>query len=244
MTRRKMVAALSLALVITTGASLWAATPEESFRKNFPHIRLDSITPTAVTGLYEIVSEGRVAYYAPEPEYLITGSLITKEWRNLTEERAREIEERAGEVMARKLKEIPLEKALKIGGGPHRIIEITDPDCAYCRQASAFLNKRTDVTRHVFFFPLPMHPNAEVKVRYIFCSTDRVRAYEEAMAGKLDDMKFKTCDDATATELIAAHREIGARVGITGTPLFLIDGQVIKGADIPRMEKILGNEKR
>jgi thiol:disulfide interchange protein DsbC len=237
MTRRKTVAALCLALVIMTGTSLGAGTPEETFRKSFPNIRLDSITPTAVTGLYEIVSEGRVAYYAPGPEYLITGSLITREGKNLTEDRA-------GEIMARKLKEIPLEKALKIGTGSHRVIEITDPDCAYCRQASAFLNTRNDVTRHVFFFPLSMHPNAEAKVRFIFCSTDRARAYEEAMTGKLDDMTFKPCDDATVTELVQAHREIGARVGITGTPLFLIDDQVIRGADIPQMEKILGSGKK
>ncbi|MBA4422790.1 MAG: protein-disulfide isomerase [Syntrophus sp. (in: bacteria)] len=232
---RKKAAVVGITLIIMTGTSLGAATPEETFRKNFPNIRLDSITPTAVTGLYEIVSEGRVAYYAPGPEYLITGSLITREGRNLTEERAEKIK-------ARNLKETPLEKALKIGGGPHTVIEITDPDCSYCRKASAFLSSRNDVTRHVFFFPLSIHPNAEAKIRYIFCATDRARAYEEAMAGKLDDMKFKPCDDAAAAELVKAHKEIGARIGVTGTPLFLIDGQVIDGADIPRMEKILDSK--
>ena len=43
-------------------------------------------------------------------------------------------------------------------------------------------------------------------------------------------------------ELVQAHKEIGARIGVTGTPLFLIDGQVIRGADIPQMEKILGSK--
>lgn len=242
MNLRKTVVILAITLVVMTGASLGAATPEETFRKNFPNIRLDSITPTAVTGLYEIVSDGRVAYYAPGPEYLILGSLITKERRNLTEERAREIEERAGEIMAQKLKEIPLEQALKIGSGPHTVIEITDPDCTYCRQASAFLSARDDLTRHVFFFPLSIHPNAEAKIRYIFCATDRALAYEEAMAGKLDDMKFKPCEDNAVAALVQAHKEIGARIGVTGTPLFLIDGQVISGADIPQMEKILGSK--
>lgn len=234
---KKTVAVLGTALIVMTGASLGAATPEETFRKNFPKVRLDGITPTAINGLYEIVSEGRVAYYAPGPEYLITGSLITKEGRNLTEERAEEI-------MARKLREIPLEKALKIGSGPHTVIEITDPDCSFCRKASAFLSARKDVTRHVFFFPLSIHPKAEAKIRYIFCATDRARAYEEAMAGKLDDMKFKPCEDAAVTELVKTHKEIGTRIGVTGTPLFLIDGQVIGGADIPRMEKILGSKKK
>lgn len=244
MTLRKTVAVLGITLIVMTGTSLQAATPEETFRKNFPNIRLDSITPTAVAGLYEIVSDSRIAYYAPGPEYLITGSLITREGRNLTEERAREIEERAGEIMAQKLKAISLEKALKIGSGSHTVIEVTDPDCTYCRKASAFLSARNDVTRHVFFFPLSIHPNAEAKIRYIFCATDRAQAYEKVMAGKLDDMKFKPCEDAAVAELVQAHKEIGVQIGVTGTPLFLIDGQVIGGADIPRMEKILGSKNK
>jgi thiol:disulfide interchange protein DsbC len=88
-----------------------------------------------------------------------------------------------------------------------------------------------------------MHPNAEAKVRQIFCAEDRGKAYEEAMNGKLDDMKFTPCKTAAVEDLLKAHREIGDRVGVTGTPLFLIDGQVILGADIPRMEKILGSQK-
>jgi thiol:disulfide interchange protein DsbC len=237
MVARKKFAVLCIMMVAMTGIAYGAAKPEDTFRKSFPNIRLDSLSPTAITGLYEIISEGRIAYYAPGPEYIITGSIITREGRNLTELRAMEI-------IAQKLKETSLEKALKIGSGPHTVIEITDPDCGFCRQASTFLNTRNDVTRHVFFFPLPMHQNAEAKVRYIFCSTDRAQAYEEAMTGKMDDMKFKPCEDAAVTELVKAHKEIGARIGVISTPLFLIDGQVIEGADIPRMEKILGSNKK
>jgi thiol:disulfide interchange protein DsbC len=162
--------------------------------------------------------------------------MITREGRNLTEERVLEILEQG-------LKKVPLEKAIRVGSGPHKVIEITDPDCTYCRRASAYLSGRNDVTRHIFLFPLAMHPNAEAKVRQIFCAEDRGKAYEEAMAGKLDDMKFTPCKTAVLEDLLKAHREIGDRVGVTGTPLFLIDGQVILGADIPRMEKILGSQK-
>ena len=223
-------------LLIIAGAPVLAATPEESFRKSFPNLRADSIRPAGVTGLYEVVSGNRVLYYAPGPEYLMYGPMITREGRNLTEERVLEIMERG-------LKSIPLEKALRIGAGPHQIIEITDPDCTFCRKASSFLSGRNDVTRHVFFFPLSIHPNAEAKVRQIFCAEDRAKVYEEAMAGKLDDMKFTPCKTAAVEELLRAHKEIVTRIGVTGTPLFLIDGQVVFGADIPRMEKLLGSKK-
>ena len=223
-------------LVIMTASCLWAATPEESFRKSFPHVRLDGIQPTAVNGLFEIVSRGNIAYYAPGPEYLITGSILTRDRKNLTQDRTLELVEG-------KLKEIPLDKALKIGSGPHTVIEITDPDCTFCRRASAFLAKRSDLTRYVFLYPLAMHKDAQAKVRKIFCAEDRVKAYEEAMTGKLDDMKFTPCQNAAVEKLMEDHKAIGDRVGVTGTPLFLIDGQVVGGADIPRMEQILGNKK-
>jgi thiol:disulfide interchange protein DsbC len=222
--------------IVLTAAPVRAASPEESFRKSFPNLRADGIRPAGVQGLYEVVSGSQILYYAPGPEYLIYGPMITLEGRNLTEERVLEILEQG-------LKKVPLEKAIRVGRGPHKVIEITDPDCPYCRRASAFLSERNDVTRHIFFFPLAMHPNAEAKVRQIFCAEDRGKAYEEAMTGKLDDMKFTPCKTAAVEDLLKAHREIGDRVGVTGTPLFLIDGQVILGADIPRMEKILGSQK-
>jgi thiol:disulfide interchange protein DsbC len=224
------------ALLIIVSTPVLAATPEESFRKSFPNIPAESVSPTAIAGIYEIVSGGRIAYYAPGPEYLITGSLINRDGRNLTEERVREI-------LARRLRETPLEKALKIGDGPHTVIEITDPDCPYCRQASAYLSQRKDLTRHVFFLALPSHPNAEAKIRYVLGAADRVKAYGEAMTGKLDDMKFKPVRNDATEELLRAHKGIVTRIGVTGTPLFLIDGQVVTGADIPLMEKILGAKK-
>lgn len=233
----KLIASICAILyIVSAAAPVRAASPEESFRKSFPKIRADGIRPAGVQGLYEVVSGSQILYYVPGPEYLIYGPMVTREGRNLTEERVLEILEQG-------LKKVPLEKAIRIGAGPHQVIEITDPDCTYCRRASAYLSGRNDVTRHIFFLPLAMHPNAEAKVRQIFCAEDRGKAYEEAMTGKLDDMKFTPCKSAAADDLLKAHREIVDRIGVTGTPLFLIDGQVVFGADIPRMEKILGSQK-
>jgi thiol:disulfide interchange protein DsbC len=234
---KKPIAILcGLLCIVLTASSVRAASPEESFRKSYPNLRADSIRPSGVQGLYEVVSGSRILYYVPGPEYLIYGPMMTREGRNLTEERVAEILEQG-------LKKVPLEKALRIGAGPHQVIEITDPDCTYCRRASSYLSGRNDVTRHIFFFPLAMHPNAEAKVRQIFCAEDRGKAYEEAMTGKLDDMKFTPCKTAAVEGLIKNHREIADRVGVAGTPLFLIDGQVVYGADIPRIERILGSKK-
>lgn len=236
MTLKKMLAVFGTTALLMTSVPLGAATLEESFRKNFPDIRADSIRPAFIKGLYEIVSGAQVFYYVPGPEYIIYGAVITRDRRNLTQERVLKL-------LAGNLNTAPLEKALKIGSGPHTVIEFTDPDCSYCRQASAFLSTRNDVTRYVFFFPLSIHPNAGAKIRYIFCAADRTLAYEEAMTGKLDNMKFTLCEDAAAIESAKTHTEIGLRIGVNSTPLFLVDGQVVEGADIPLMKKILDGKK-
>ncbi len=235
---KKAFLTLCVLMVIMTGAPLQAATPEESFRKSFPDIPPESVSPTDIPGLYEIVAGGRIVYYAPGPDYVIIGEILTKEKKNLTQARNTEIQ-------GKKFKDLPLEKALKIGSGSHTVIEVTDPDCPFCRKASDYFAKRNDVTQYVFLYPLSIHPKAEAKIRYIFCAKDRTKAYEEAMTGKLDDMKFASCDDAAAAELVKTHKELGDKIGIAGlgTPMFVIDGQFVRGANIPQIEKILGAKK-
>ena len=85
-TVKKAFLTLCVLTVIMTGAPLQAATPEESFRKSFPNIPLESITPTDIPGLYEIVTGGRIIYYAPGPEYLIIGEIVNREKKNLTQD--------------------------------------------------------------------------------------------------------------------------------------------------------------
>jgi len=236
---KKVFLTLCILMVIATCTPLQAAAPEESFRKSFPNVPLENITPTDIPGIYEVIAGGRIIYYAPGPEYLITGEIRTREGKNLTQARN-------NELLAKKFKDLPLEKAVKIGSGPHTVIEITDPDCPFCRKASRYFATRTDVMRYVFFYPIPqLHPKAEPKVRYVLCAKDRAKAYEEAMTGKLDDMKFTPCDDAAAAELFKIHKDASEKAGggVIGTPLFLVDGQLVKGANISQIDKILGAKK-
>ncbi|MBM4271130.1 MAG: DsbC family protein [Deltaproteobacteria bacterium] len=212
-------------------------TPEESLKRDFPRIKYDSLRPFDIKGIYEGNTENEIFYYVPEMGYLFIGEIITKDGRSLTRERLQEI---ISQRLREKIKEIPLDKAVSIGTGKHRVIEITDPDCPYCRKVSEFFSQRTDVTRYVFFNPLPFHPKAEGKVLYILCAADRVKAYEEAMTGRLDEGDFKICEDAKIKELLETHKNIANLMGISGTPFFFIDGKTaVFGADIPKLEKLL-----
>ena len=207
-------------------------SPEEALKKLFPQVSAQSVRPTDLKGIYEVVSENRIAYFAPDPGYLILGEIIDKNGVNITANRR-------NELMATKAKNLPLDKALKMGNGKNIIIEFTDPDCPYCRKASTFLAQKTDVTRYVFFFPLPMHKDAENKVKYIFCANDRTKAYEEAMQGKLDNQKYEVCKKPEADDLLKVHKEAAAKMGVTGTPFFVVNNRPVSGANFPQIDEAL-----
>jgi thiol:disulfide interchange protein DsbC len=206
---------------------------EDTFKKAFPRVPFDAIQPTDMKGIYEVRRGSELVYFIADPGYLFVGDLVNKEGRSLTEERK-------GALSAEKAKDLPLDKAIKIGNGKNTIVEFTDPDCPYCRKAAEFLEQKKDTTRYIFFIPLPMHPDAENKVKYIFCSEDRAKAYEDAMKGKFDDQKYEKCDKPEATALLSLHKEIAGKMGINGTPFFIINGKKsVVGANMPEIEAAL-----
>jgi thiol:disulfide interchange protein DsbC len=207
-------------------------TIEENFKKAFPNIPVESITPTEIKGVYEVASQNQIGYFAPEPGYLILGEIIDKNGTNITSKRR-------NEKIASKAKDLPLDKALKMGNGKNTILEFTDPDCPYCRRASSFLAQKTDVSRYVFFLPLPMHKDAENKIKYIFCSDDKGKAYEEAMQGKLDNMKYEICKKPEIDDLVRIHKEASRRMGINSTPFFIVNGKPVSGANTAEIDKAL-----
>lgn len=210
--------------------------PEQAFKKAYPNVPYDSIKPSPVKGLYEVSKGADVIYYFQEKDLLFIGEIIDKTGKSLTDDRK-------AQLVINNVKKIPLDKAIKIGNGKQTIIEFTDPDCPYCRRAASYLDTLKDVTRYVFFFPLPSHKDAENKIKYIFCSSDMAKTYDEAMKGKLDTQKYTVCKKPEVSERLALHKEIGTRIGVNGTPMFIINGkELVVGANIPAIQAALGIE--
>jgi thiol:disulfide interchange protein DsbC len=238
--RKRIMAILVLSLLVLGFATHgFAETVEEAFKRMFPKLNYDTINPTGMKGLYEVVVGNNIAYFNPEEGYLMVGEIIDKTETNITAKRRTEISRERNQAAAAKAKDLPLEKAVKIGSGKNTVIEITDPDCPYCRKASDFFGKRNDVTRYVFFLPLSMHKDAENKVKYVLCSTDRAKAYDEAMHGKLDDRKYEICSKPEVEELAKVHKGVADSMGVTGTPFFVVNGTVVPGANMAMIEGAL-----
>jgi len=135
--------------------------------------------------------------------------------------------------------EMDFGKAITIGSGPKTVIEFTDPDCPYCRKASKYFEERTDITRHVFFYPLARHPKAREKARFVLSMTDKAGAYHDVMSGKMDAVPKLTVT-AEGVKLQEQQFEIAKRAKVDSTPTFMINGRIIEGFDIKRIEELLG----
>jgi thiol:disulfide interchange protein DsbC len=226
--------------LITLGASQLfaapsAAKPEAALKQAFPQIRIDSISASEIKGLYEVVSGQDIFYFYPEKDLLVVGEIRTLTGQNLTGDKKRELKAKLQAKALEKLKDLPLDKAVKVGNGPKKVIEFTDPDCPYCRKASEALKGRTDITRYVFLTPMA-HPNAITKVHYVLSSKDQERAYHEMMEGK--PVPAAAAEYSKEVKAQAADAmELARGLGIEGTPTFFINGQQVVGAD---MEKING----
>lgn len=135
--------------------------------------------------------------------------------------------------------EIDFTKAVVIGSGSKMVVEFTDPDCPFCRKASTYFEGRSDVTRYIFFYPLPFHPKAREKARYILSQHDSAHAYHEVMSGRLDGQQSFSATPQ-GIKLQEEQLEIAKAHKVTSTPTFMIYGRIIEGFDLKRIEEALG----
>ena len=203
--------------------------------KEIASIDVEAVEKSPIEGIYEIVANkgSIVFYYAPKSALIIFGEIYDKNKKSLTQEKR-------DQLQAKKLTDIPLDKAIKIGTGKNKVIEFTDPDCPYCRQAAEYF-KNKNVTKYVYLIPITqLHPKAEEKAKYILAAEDKVKAYYEVMSGAKDkdDLNSQKISQ-DVNDMYQAQQSIGNKIGITGTPAFWINGKYVPGANIKMFDTLL-----
>lgn len=202
-----------------------------ALQQAFPDIPIRQLGTTPVAGLYEIVTtRDDIFYFAPESGHLLTGEMWNSAGQNLTSASR-------GRMMEERLQMLPLDKAIKIGSGPNQVVEISDPDCPFCREGSEFFSARDDVTRYIFLFPLDrIHPKAAAKSSYILSSADQKQAYKAVYAGAFDEQPLPEFAD---NGLLQEHRNIANSIGVRGTPQYWINGRYVSGTNLDEFAKLL-----
>lgn len=157
---RRGLTALPLAIAMSMGAtSAMAADPASdkdaitaSIQKHMPGVPIDSIEETPAQGIYELNSNGQIAYVTADGKYLIAGDLIDVENRqNLTQ----------GKQDAQRLatlKDIGEERKLVYpaeGETKHAITILTDPTCPFCDKLHKELPKLREAGVEVTYILTP-----------------------------------------------------------------------------------------
>lgn len=134
---------------------------------------------------------------------------------------------------------IDISKSITIGSGAKIVFEFTDPDCPFCRKAAKYFDGRTDVTRHIFFYPLHIHPRAKEKARFTLSMPDKAKAYHEIMSGRMDAAP-PLASTPEGIKLQEEQVEIAKKYKVDSTPTFMINGRIIEGFDLKKIEEALG----
>jgi thiol:disulfide interchange protein DsbC len=204
----------------------------QELQKSFPELKIDSVGPSVVPGLFDVIAGKQIFMYDPQGKHLIFGMVMDMQGHNLNGKKLYE----------QNIARAPLEKAIKIGNGPRKVVVFTDPDCTYCRKVSAYLKTvQAQITQYVFFKPLgEMHPDIEAKCKYILSAPDPGQAYQEVTAGSLDKVESGAIKfSEAAAGLLAEHKRIAGAAHIEGVPVVWIDGQVVTGADMSAIERLI-----
>jgi len=228
-----MAVCIAGALVANAAPKKAEPQPQEVLRKLFPKLKYTAITKTDIEGLYEVTTDGKIVYFHPKTGYLFIGDIVTREGRSLTQEKM------AAERYKLLTRE-DLKKAIKVGTGKNTVIEVTDPDCPFCRKMHTYWELRKDVTRYIFFKPLDIHPDAVKKATYILAASDTEKALFEVYSGQLDSNRAvldKKYDDKGRLQ---AQREVAEKLQVSGTPSFWVNGKFVSGANVPLIEKYIG----
>ncbi len=223
LTKLAAIALFSLA----AGTALAQTTQEAAIKKAIEPrlgegVKVDSVTKTPYGGLYEVRVGGDIFYTDAKGEYLFIGRVVdTKTFTDYTKARVDEINKI-------KFADLPFDSALKMvkGNGKRVIAVFEDPNCGYCKRFRQTLNEMDNLTVYTFMYNI-LSEDSAVKSRNIWCSADRMKAWDDWMLkGKVAETAPANCN-APNDKILA----LGQKMKITGTPtVFFTDGTRIPGA--------------
>lgn len=185
--------------------------------------KVDSITKTNYSGLYEVRLGNEIVYTDEHAKYLVIGHVVDLETHeDFTKARLEEVNKI-------KFADLPFDSSIKMvkGNGKRVIAVFEDPNCGYCKRLRQTLAKMDNVTVYTFMYNI-LAPDSFVKSKNIWCTSDRVKAWDDWMlSGKAAVAAPATCTTDPNDKILA----LGQKLHITGTPtIFFTDGTRVPGA--------------
>ena len=214
-----------LSVLLTLSASIHAddlTGLHNTLAVAIPDAKPDSITLSAIPGLYEVVYGTDVFYMTKDGRYMLQGDVIDMDKHQNTTEAKR------AEVRLKELGAVTEDSMIVFAPKEtkHTLTIFTDIDCAYCRKLHsemAELNKQGIRIRYLAFPRAGLDSPSYDKAVTVWCSKDRNQAMTSAKSG--EDLEKKTCDNP-----VKQHMALAKKLNVTGTPTMMLeDGQLIPG---------------
>lgn len=206
-----------------------AANSQEAVIKKLVEQRLgdgakvDSVTKTNYSGLYEVKVGDEIMYTDDHAKYMVLGHVVDMEThKDYTRERLDNINKIT-------FNDLPFDSAIKMvhGNGKRVIAVFEDPNCHFCKNLRKTLSTMDNVTVYTFMYNI-LAADSFVKSKNIWCTGDRAKAWDDWMlTGKAAAVAPATCKTDPNDKVLA----LGQKLHITGTPtIFFTDGSRAPGA--------------
>ena len=228
------------ALLILFSQSVFSdeTTVRSAIQKVVPSTKIDSVVPSAMKGLYEVIVGTSIYYVSDDGKFLIQGRMIDlTQKRDLTEEKIASIRKST-------LAKISPEQMIsfKPEDEKYNVFIFTDIDCGYCRKLHSEIDQylAEGISINYLFFPRAgKGSNSYKKAVSVWCSDDRNATLTAAKQSK--DPEQKTCDNP-----VDEHMQLGVVFEVRGTPMIVTEeGNVFPGyVPAKKLAELLREEKR
>jgi thiol:disulfide interchange protein DsbC len=190
--------------------------------KAMPSVKLDSIKPSQIKGVLEVMIGANIFYVSEDGKYLLQGHLIDLASRtDLTEEKLSGARKSALDKVGEKNMILFKPKIAK-----YMVSVFTDIDCGYCRKLHSEIDQylAEGITVRYLFYPRAgKGSDSYKKAVSVWCSDDRNAALTDAKKGATP--KEKTCDNP-----VDQHMELAQDFEARGTPLIVTEkGNLLPG---------------
>ena len=217
--------ALFAAFAAVAALSLSAMADPDSVRKElekkYPDIKADGITKAGYGDLYEVYSNGEIIYTDAKVSFLLLGTLVDASTRaNISEARLQKL-------TAINFSELPFAQAIKLvrGNGARKMAIFEDPNCGYCKKFEQDINAMENITAYIFPYPI-LSPDSTEKSKAIWCSPDRLKAWQDTMLRAKPPTIKGICENPIEKNVL-----LGQKLRMNGTPVTIFeDGERITGA--------------
>ena len=237
-----MKSTMKMTLLVLLGALTNLAAADKSqvrqaIAQAMPTVKLDSVKPSAIKGLYEVTTGANIFYVSDDGKYILQGKLYDLQNRvDLTEEKLAAIRVAALDKLGQDKMIIFKPKKSR-----YQVSVFTDIDCGYCRKLHSEIDQylaKGITVRYLFYPRAGKGSESYKKAVSVWCADDRKAALTSAKKGNTPEQK--TCANPVDQQMQLAHE-----FGVQGTPMLVTEKGTVYPGYLPpeQLAKLLQTEK-